>query len=64
MSGARVSDREEALLINFVYGRNQILRVYKTNNQEDALIKARLFSDKLKVRIFMTGELKKNADQF
>lgn len=64
MSGPRVSDREEAFLINFVYGGNQILRVYKTNNQEDALIKARLFSDKLKVRIFMAGELKKNAYQF
>jgi hypothetical protein len=63
MSGAKVSDREEAFLINFVYGKNQILRVYKTNNQEDALIKARLFSDKLKARVFMAGQLKKNADQ-
>ncbi len=51
-SGATVTSREKTILINFVYGKNQRLRVYKTENVEDAFEKAKYFSEKLNLRIF------------
>jgi hypothetical protein len=51
-SGATVSNREKTILINFIHGKNQRLRVYKTDNVEDAFLKAKYFSEKLNLRIF------------
>lgn len=51
-SGAIVTSREKTILINLVHGKNQRLRVYKTENLEDAFEKAKYFSEKLNVRIF------------
>jgi len=36
-SGATVTSREKTKLINLVHGKNQRLRVYKTENINDAL---------------------------
>ena len=51
-SGATVTNREKTILINLVHGKNQRLRVYKTENTDDAFEKAKYFSEKLNVRIF------------
>jgi len=51
-SGATITNREKTILINLVYGKNQRLLVYKTENINDAFAKAKYFSEKLNVRIF------------
>jgi len=52
LSGATVSNREKVILISFIYGKNQRLKVYKTENVEDAFFKAKYFSEKLNLRIY------------
>ncbi len=51
-SGATVTTREKAILVNLIHDKNQRLLVYKTENVEDAFVRAKIFAEKLEVKIY------------
>lgn len=51
-SGATVTTREKAILVNLIHDKNKRLLVYKTENVEEAFVRAKIFAEKLDVKIY------------
>ena len=47
-----VAVKQDAIVINLIYGQNEKLEVYKTKSIQDALNKANLFSQKLQLKVY------------
>jgi hypothetical protein len=52
LSNTKISSKEKVVIINLIYGKNKRLRVYKTEDIEDAFKKAQLLSRELDLRIY------------
>ncbi len=56
LSNTRVSSQEKVIVINLIYDKNKRLRVYKTEDKNDAFEKAGLISKGLGLRIYDATE--------
>jgi hypothetical protein len=52
MAGNKATNREKVILINLIYGKNERILVYKTEDLQEAFTKAEYLSEKLNLKIY------------